>query len=68
MISAADKKTLAAAIADSKAAVYVIDARDDKASQRLYMQKFKDAFDKQLAKSNSIYVLTSPVSSFVKKK
>ena len=38
MISAADKKILAAAIADSQADVYVIDARDTPAEQAKYIQ------------------------------
>lgn len=68
MISAADKKILAAAIADSQAAVYVIDARDTPAQQAKYIQLHKASMKPTLDKNHSIFFIHSPVSALKHKR
>ena len=68
MISAADKKLLAAAIADSQASVYVIDARDTPAEQAKYIQLHKASMKPTLDKNHSIFFIHSPVSALKHKR
>ena len=68
MISAADKKLLAAAIADSQASVFVIDARDTPAEQAKYIQLHKASMKPTLDKNHSIFFIHSPVSALKHKR
>ena len=62
-----EKDALVAVMKNSASRVFVIDQRDDPQTQRIYMDKFKNGFVSELKKKNSIYVIFSPVSTFVKR-
>ena len=56
------------AIADSQAAVYVIDARDTPAQQAKYIQLHKASMKPTLDKNHSIFFIHSPVSALKHKR
>ena len=68
MISASDKKLLSAAINDSQAKVYVIDARDSPELQAKYIAHHKASMKPTLDKNHSIFFIHSPVSALKHKR